>query len=137
VQIEPNPELDGADGVQEEVTVQATPQPAVAPVASPSPFPQQVTPAPEPVEPPRPERRQPAVNAKGLEAAQSRNTGLSYSAPSLDSEGGAPVSRSGGQGATANTTTVTGHEPARNAPCPCGSGKKYKKCHGAPGAPPL
>jgi preprotein translocase subunit SecA len=20
----------------------------------------------------------------------------------------------------------------RNAPCPCGSGKKYKKCHGAP-----
>ncbi|MGB2840508.1 MAG: SEC-C metal-binding domain-containing protein [Actinomycetes bacterium] len=21
----------------------------------------------------------------------------------------------------------------RNAPCPCGSGKKYKKCHGAPG----
>jgi uncharacterized protein YecA (UPF0149 family) len=19
----------------------------------------------------------------------------------------------------------------RNAPCPCGSGKKYKKCHGA------
>ncbi len=25
----------------------------------------------------------------------------------------------------------------RNAPCPCGSGQKYKKCHGAPGAPPL
>ncbi|MDQ4105436.1 MAG: SEC-C metal-binding domain-containing protein [Actinomycetota bacterium] len=23
-------------------------------------------------------------------------------------------------------------EPARNAPCPCGSGKKYKRCHGAP-----
>ncbi|HVM34203.1 MAG TPA: preprotein translocase subunit SecA [Actinomycetota bacterium] len=22
----------------------------------------------------------------------------------------------------------------RNAPCPCGSGKKYKQCHGAPGA---
>jgi hypothetical protein len=22
----------------------------------------------------------------------------------------------------------------RNAPCPCGSGKKYKKCHGRPGA---
>ncbi|MGH3607549.1 MAG: SEC-C metal-binding domain-containing protein [Pseudonocardiaceae bacterium] len=21
---------------------------------------------------------------------------------------------------------------ARNAPCPCGSGKKYKRCHGAP-----
>jgi preprotein translocase subunit SecA len=25
----------------------------------------------------------------------------------------------------------------RNQPCPCGSGKKYKKCHGRPGAPPL
>jgi uncharacterized protein len=21
--------------------------------------------------------------------------------------------------------------PGRNDPCPCGSGKKYKKCHGA------
>jgi preprotein translocase subunit SecA len=25
----------------------------------------------------------------------------------------------------------------RNDPCPCGSGKKYKTCHGMPGAPPL
>ena len=25
----------------------------------------------------------------------------------------------------------------RNAPCPCGSGKKYKLCHGRPGSPPL
>src|SRR5215212_5869433 len=25
----------------------------------------------------------------------------------------------------------------RNDPCPCGSGKKFKKCHGMPGAPPL
>ena len=24
-----------------------------------------------------------------------------------------------------------------NAPCPCGSGKKYKNCHGRPGQPPL
>ncbi|CAN5498401.1 hypothetical protein BH18ACT16_BH18ACT16_12770 [soil metagenome] len=22
----------------------------------------------------------------------------------------------------------------RNAPCPCGSGKKFKQCHGRPGA---
>ena len=22
-------------------------------------------------------------------------------------------------------------EPGRNDPCPCGSGKKYKKCHGS------
>jgi hypothetical protein len=25
-------------------------------------------------------------------------------------------------------------EPGRNEPCHCGSGKKFKKCHGAPGA---
>ncbi len=25
----------------------------------------------------------------------------------------------------------------RNDPCPCGSGLKYKKCHGRPGSPPL
>ena len=28
-------------------------------------------------------------------------------------------------------------EPSRNAPCPCGSGSRYKDCHGALGAPPL
>ncbi len=27
-------------------------------------------------------------------------------------------------------------EVAKNAPCPCGSGKKYKRCHGADGATP-
>jgi preprotein translocase subunit SecA len=26
---------------------------------------------------------------------------------------------------------VSTNEPGRNDPCPCGSGKKYKKCHGA------
>jgi preprotein translocase subunit SecA len=29
-----------------------------------------------------------------------------------------------------------GERVGRNDPCPCGSGKKYKKCHGRPGAPP-
>ncbi|MBX6357015.1 MAG: SEC-C domain-containing protein [Micromonosporaceae bacterium] len=28
---------------------------------------------------------------------------------------------------------VSSGAPSRNAPCPCGSGKKYKRCHGAPG----
>ena len=27
-------------------------------------------------------------------------------------------------------TIVKGDQPGRNDPCPCGSGKKYKKCHG-------
>nr|WP_281689080.1 SEC-C metal-binding domain-containing protein [Pseudonocardia thermophila] len=25
-------------------------------------------------------------------------------------------------------------QPSRNAPCPCGSGRKYKQCHGSPTA---
>jgi preprotein translocase subunit SecA len=29
---------------------------------------------------------------------------------------------------------IVGSAPSRNAPCPCGSGKKYKRCHGAPAA---
>jgi uncharacterized protein YecA (UPF0149 family) len=31
--------------------------------------------------------------------------------------------------ATTATATVAG-KVGRNDPCPCGSGKKYKKCHG-------
>jgi preprotein translocase subunit SecA len=36
--------------------------------------------------------------------------------------------------ATEAVETVHRSEPkvGRNDPCPCGSGKKYKKCHGAP-----
>ncbi len=30
-----------------------------------------------------------------------------------------------------------GQKIGRNEACPCGSGKKYKRCHGAPGAEPL
>jgi preprotein translocase subunit SecA len=33
--------------------------------------------------------------------------------------------------------SAEGKKIGRNDPCPCGSGKKYKKCHGQPGAPPL
>jgi uncharacterized protein YecA (UPF0149 family) len=44
-----------------------------------------------------------------------------------------------GAGAGAATTVSTGGQRivaeadrvGRNDPCPCGSGKKYKKCHGA------
>jgi preprotein translocase subunit SecA len=33
--------------------------------------------------------------------------------------------------ATENKTVVSKSKAGRNDPCPCGSGKKYKKCHGA------
>jgi hypothetical protein len=31
---------------------------------------------------------------------------------------------------SSRTATIQGRKVGRNAPCPCGSGKKYKKCHG-------
>ncbi len=38
----------------------------------------------------------------------------------------------GGDGTAAATKTVVkGKKVGRNEPCPCGSGKKYKQCHGA------
>ncbi|MFD0866234.1 preprotein translocase subunit SecA [Tessaracoccus lubricantis] len=68
-----------------------------------------------------PQQELPAALAKGLGRKADRN--LSYSAP--DESGNA--TRSGA------TTTTTEQKVGRNQPCPCGSGKKYKVCHGRPG----
>ncbi len=38
---------------------------------------------------------------------------------------------SGGEAMAKPKTVVRGQKVGRNDPCPCGSGKKYKKCHGA------
>ena len=56
-----------------------------------------------------------------------RPTQLQYSAP--NAEGG--VSTSGGS-VDPLTGQVTSGGPSRNQPCPCGSGRKYKRCHGDP-----
>jgi preprotein translocase subunit SecA len=37
----------------------------------------------------------------------------------------------GGDGSSGPKTVTAGAKVGRNDPCPCGSGKKYKKCHGA------
>jgi preprotein translocase subunit SecA len=65
----------------------------------------------------------PALTAKGLQTER-RPANLQYSAPTLDSTEPETPSTDG-------AATSRG-EPGRNAPCPCGSGKKYKRCHGAP-----
>jgi preprotein translocase subunit SecA len=71
----------------------------------------------------------PHVRAKGLDAPKAP-AALAYSAPS--ETGGAEV-----RGAAPSTTGQTTDDPfagvGRNMLCPCGSGKKYKRCHGAPG----
>jgi preprotein translocase subunit SecA len=45
----------------------------------------------------------------------------------------AAASRQGGGDSSLPTQRRTGEKVGRNDPCPCGSGKKYKKCHGAAG----
>jgi preprotein translocase subunit SecA len=47
--------------------------------------------------------------------------GVRLSAPSKSETGGT---------VTANAEEVPAEKVGRNDPCPCGSGKKYKKCHG-------
>jgi preprotein translocase subunit SecA len=70
----------------------------------------------------------PAIRAKGLDAPKQPQN-LSYSAPT---EGG-EVEVSGAPQHAASEDPYAG--ASRNAECPCGSGRKYKKCHGAPGGP--
>jgi preprotein translocase subunit SecA len=43
----------------------------------------------------------------------------------------AAASRAGAGEASEPQQRITGDKVGRNDPCPCGSGKKYKKCHGA------
>jgi preprotein translocase subunit SecA len=72
----------------------------------------------------------PAIHAKGLDAPK-RPQNLSYSAPSEDGDVELSGSPQMAQALDGDAYAGTG----RNAECPCGSGKKYKKCHGAPGGP--
>jgi preprotein translocase subunit SecA len=72
------------------------------------------------------EERQPELVAKGLDSPR-RPTQLQYTAPSVDGDASGHV-------ASAQTTAVDDEfaDVPRNAPCPCGSGKKFKRCHGDP-----
>jgi preprotein translocase subunit SecA len=69
----------------------------------------------------------PQIHAKGLDAPKAPQN-LSYTAPSED-----------GEAEVVAAAPADADDPyagaSRNAECPCGSGKKYKKCHGAPGGP--
>jgi preprotein translocase subunit SecA len=66
----------------------------------------------------------PAGLARGMDRPR-RSGQLSYSAPSEDSTGHAEHKTMAASGADyANV--------GRNAPCPCGSGRKFKQCHGDP-----
>jgi preprotein translocase subunit SecA len=53
-----------------------------------------------------------------------RQDKLQYSAPTMDSASGVERHSESGNGEA---------RVGRNDPCPCGSGRKYKRCHGGPG----
>jgi len=144
----------GADGAPAGPVISLAPvQPGAAPIAQAPPTPPPSQPAPSaqrsaaaqsaqrdgagrqdrPAQPARAqqaaadgggEAQLPAGLARGLARPQ-RSGGLSYSSPSDDASGHAQhAAGTAGTGQFANV--------GRNAPCPCGSGKKFKMCHGDP-----
>jgi uncharacterized protein YecA (UPF0149 family) len=58
-----------------------------------------------------------------MPSRKARNVNYSYGAAA-----------SGGSDAKVETFQRNQPKVGRNDPCPCGSGKKYKKCHGAAAA---
>jgi preprotein translocase subunit SecA len=150
VQVQQNPIMaeDGADdavpaGPMINLTQSAQPlaaKPGAAPPVAAAPAAAQIAADPAAAQPrkgAKPAARQPAQAAvangeaslpaglaKGLARPQ-RSGNLSYSAPNEDATGTATHSTGSASGdAYANV--------GRNAPCPCGSGKKFKQCHGDP-----
>ena len=63
----------------------------------------------------------------GAGGAPKRPVQLQYTAPTVDGDPNAAPS----DGAPTTSDDEYADVP-RNAPCPCGSGKKFKRCHGDP-----
>ncbi len=75
-----------------------------------------------------------AVSAQAGVGAPATTGGAVAAGPEAARPGPLPAGR---PGRVAPDPVGGGEKIGRNDPCPCGSGKKYKKCHGQPGAPPL
>jgi preprotein translocase subunit SecA len=84
---------------------------------------------------PAPRRAPLILNNPGVDTATSSVFGAPRPAASgaaAPARGGGPQPpRVGGDDAVPKTVRHEGPKVGRNDPCPCGSGKKYKKCHGA------
>jgi preprotein translocase subunit SecA len=85
-----------------------------------------------------PAQQQPAVQAATQQPAQGRASGTLPPLPqrrqqqTIETHGEAPAAAGGNGGTVQNPTAPivrAGPRVGRNDPCPCGSGKKYKKCH--------
>jgi preprotein translocase subunit SecA len=122
VQVEEPPPVAAPPGL-DVAPVQLAPS-AEAPMAPVAPAP--VAPTGEP-EPDGDRSKVAAVLGSAL-GVPSRPARLEYSAPTVDGDAG--VVRSAGEAPASAGASFD--DVARNAPCPCGSGKKFKRCHGDP-----
>jgi preprotein translocase subunit SecA len=68
----------------------------------------------------------PQISARGLRDARQPQQ-LAYSAPTVDGD-----TSSGGVAVTADDVDDPYANVGRNELCPCGSGRKFKRCHGDP-----
>jgi preprotein translocase subunit SecA len=116
-----------APAAPQPIGVAGEPVPSGAPAAFADSVEQQ-SPAPEPQT-----EHERVANVLGQALGQpKRAQGLQYSAPSVDGEGGVQKTSDGVGRPNGSSDTVRSGDVSRNAPCPCGSGRKYKRCHGAP-----
>jgi preprotein translocase subunit SecA len=82
--------------------------------------------------PPRPARAaRPLTLNSPSESQPSAFAGRSAAVEEMDLPTGRTPARVGGDDAAVKTVRRDEPKVGRNDPCPCGSGKKYKKCHGA------
>ena len=73
----------------------------------------------------------PIQNGQPMADTNSNQKGNSIQAELKEVHENAQIIGAGDGGNSSDTTKKKGEEIGRNDPCPCGSGKKYKKCHGA------
>jgi preprotein translocase subunit SecA len=88
--------------------------------------------APVPAPPPPPRRPTPPRQLQLNDPKQAPSPAFAGVGQSSASSSNAPrPARVGGDDAPVRTVRRDEPKVGRNDPCPCGSGKKYKKCHGA------
>jgi len=63
------------------------------------------------------------INTINVDTKEERSTEVEEERPEL-------ILSSGNEGEGAGTVRRSEAKVGRNDPCPCGSGKKYKQCHG-------
>jgi preprotein translocase subunit SecA len=118
-------QVQGEDAEQEPDIVVAEPMRQPVPSASAPTAPDLPTDTP---------KEAPAFTAPGLQKSPQQPQRLTYSAPR---EGVGEIGDEDVEvkGQSASNADDPYGNTGRNADCPCGSGKKFKKCHGAPGGP--